>query len=573
MALDGYIGKRPDHNWWLEQIKSGEEFRKKFAYETSWDRWRAYYRGDWSGDVMPLNLFYTYMRTIVPRIYFRDPTVSITPSKPGIENATFARILERIDNKMLRRMRFKREMKSVVQDAFLLGTGIPKLGFGGFYSPTILDEFSGPPLDRKGLQVEHQDATETMMPWVVKTNPINFVAPANLTRFRSGRWCAEKITRPVSDIQRDPRFENTAGIKTVQLDQSRIAAGTITRPVKVAKLWEVRDRITGQVFVIAPDHSKENKLIFFGEDRFTRFYGGFPYFPTIFNEDDEAFWGLPDAKILEPYQLEANEIKTQIMRHRRMCLVKILMKNKGMDESEAEKLVSEDANCVAFVKGTGPITNNVMYVNSTIPSELFVAADTLMQDTRESLGFSRNAFGEFNSRSGDTTATEASIVRQASEIRVDERRDAVADTVVDIVEMMHGILFDNWGSEQIVDVIGPGGVQVWVRVRGELLKKGRFSVKVDPDSSVPETRQVREQRAVQVFSLLSTNPLIDPIKLTQYLLHEMKGPQFDDMMKMLPGVGGSDRPIEMSDFANMITQSVSQAQQQQLPQPQPVSQQ
>ncbi len=571
MPVEGYIRGKPDHNWWLEQIKAGEEFRRKFAYESDWDKWRAFYRGNWAPGIMPLNLFYTFMRTTVPRVYFRDPSVSVSPAKPGLLNLTFARILERVDNKMLRRMRFKQEMKRTVQDAFMFGTGIPKIGFGGFYSPTILDDEPGAPLVNGQNQVEFMSNVEPFMPWVSRVAPGNFVVPAGTMSFNQVRWVAEKIVRPLDDVQRDTRFENTRGLKSFEHGNpsNDIAIGVIQRPVKMVELWEIRDKATGKVFVIAPDHGEENKAIFFDNDRNLMQFGNFPYFPFIFNEDDEAFWGLPDAKILEPYQLEVNEIKTQIMKHRRMTLIKLLVKKKSMTVQEAEKLVSEDVAAVAWVEGQGAISASVEQIKVTgIPQDLFTAADVVVQDVRESLGFSRNQFGEFNSRSGDTTATEANIVKMATEIRVDERRDALADTVVDFVEMMHGILFDNWGDEQIIDVIGPGGVPVWVRVRGELLKRGRFSVKVDPDSSIPETRAVREQRAVGLFQLLQTNPLIDPIKLTQYLLHEMKGVQFDDMMKMLPGPGNiPDRPIEVEDFSGLVANSVQQAQQAALPPP------
>lgn len=566
MALDGYIRSRPDTGWWEEQIKAGIEFRKKFAYEQQWAKWRDFYRGNWQPGVMPVNLFYTFMRTTVPRIYFRDPTVSISPGKPGLESMAFARLLERIDNKMLRRMRFKQEMKRVVQDAFLLGTGIPKMGFGGFYSPTILDEADEPLAG--GRNVEHFKNTEPFMPWVARTNPGNFVVPAGTELFGHSRWTAERIIRPLNDLQNDPRFKNTRGLKSFMDDKiDMLAMGSVQRPIKLVRLWEIRDKATNQVFVFSPDHRGDDKLLFNEPDRFLSSYGGFNYFPLIFNEDDEAFWGLPDAKILEPYQLEINEIKTQIMKHRRMSLIKLLAKKKGILEEEAAKMVSEDVAAVVWIEGQASIKNTVdQFQVSAIPTELFIAAEAVVQDVRETVGFSRNQFGEFNSRSGDTTATEANIVRQATEIRVDERRDAVADIVVDFVEMMHGVLFDNWGQEQIIETVGPGGVPIWVRVGSELLQRARFTVKVDPDSSIPETRALREQRAVQLFQLLAANPLVDPVKLTQYLLHEMRGPQFDDMMKMLPGAGVTpDRPIGLQDFAGLLTQSVAQAQQQGLP--------
>ncbi|KKL11118.1 hypothetical protein LCGC14_2549040, partial [marine sediment metagenome] len=113
MSIEGYIRKRPDTGYWESQIHAGKEFRRKFAYEQEWSKWRDFYRGNWAPGVMPLNLFYMFLRSIVPRVYFRDPTVSISPAKPGAENLLFARLLERVDNKMLRRMKFKQQMKGV----------------------------------------------------------------------------------------------------------------------------------------------------------------------------------------------------------------------------------------------------------------------------------------------------------------------------------------------------------------------------------------------------------------------------------------------------------------------------
>ncbi|KKL45990.1 hypothetical protein LCGC14_2350090, partial [marine sediment metagenome] len=437
MTIEGYIRKRPDTSYWEAQIHAGIEFRRKFAYETEWDKWRAFYRGNWSPGIMPINLFYMYVRSIVPRTYFRDPTVSISPAKPGAENLLFARLLERVDNKMLRRMKFKQQMKGVVQDTFLLGTGVPKLGFGGFYSPTVLDDEPGPPLVGQGASVEYFTGAEDFMPWVSRTPPGNFIVPAGITSFDHARWAIEEFKRPLDDVQRDPRLENTAGLQGSENREvtDAIDLGNIIRPVKMVKLYEIHDKATGKVFIYAPDHSKDNKILFFGDDRFLLTYGGFPYFPTVFNDDDEAFWGLPDSKIFEPQQLELNEIKTQIMRHRRISLVKFLIKKKGMKKEEAEKMVSEDVGVVAWIEGQGQIGNIVKEFSASIPPELFVAADIVMQDVREQIGFSRNQFGEFNSRSGDTTATEVNVVKQATEIRIDERRDVIADTVVDIVEM------------------------------------------------------------------------------------------------------------------------------------------
>ncbi|KKK78838.1 hypothetical protein LCGC14_2839500, partial [marine sediment metagenome] len=79
-------------------------------------------------------------------------------------------------------------------------------------------------------------------------------------------------------------------------------------------------------------------------------------------------------------------------------------------------------------------------------------------------------------------------------------------------------------------------------------RTGKYLVNVDPDSSLPQTRALRERKAIEMYSILRSNPLIDPVALTQYLLHELHGVQFDNLMRALPmqentpsGVVGADQ--------------------------------
>ena len=57
---------------------------------------------------------------------------------------------------------------------------------------------------------------------------------------------------------------------------------------------------------------------------------------------------------------------------------------------------------------------------------------------------------------------------------------------------------------------------------GKMSYQGRYDL--------PETKERKEQKAVQVYGLLSKNPLIDPHRLTGYLLRALHGAEFDDMM-------------------------------------------
>ena len=86
------------------------------------------------------------IRTTVPRIYFRNPSISVISTKPGLENFVFAKLTERVDNKLLRQMKIKKHFKRQVQDAWMFGTGVGKLGFGSQFhsSPEGVGETEAP---------------------------------------------------------------------------------------------------------------------------------------------------------------------------------------------------------------------------------------------------------------------------------------------------------------------------------------------------------------------------------------------------------------------------------------------
>ena len=80
------------------------------------------------------------------------------------------------------------------------------------------------------------------------------------------------------------------------------------------------------------------------------------------------------------------------------------------------------------------------------------------------------------------------------------------------------------------------GIPIWVRFTGEMLRSSSYELNIDPDSAVPQTKELREQKAVQTYQILSTNPLVDPMRLTRMLLHEMHGVQYDDLINGVPNI-------------------------------------
>lgn len=563
---NGYVQGKPDVEWWMTQIRKGIAYRKKYAREAEWGRWRQYYRGYWPKGTLPVNLFFRMLRTVVPRIYFRNPSISIQASKPGVEQQVFARLIERIDNKLMRTMRIKNQIKQIIHDTWMFGTGIGKRGFGQQFHPTpdILGGGSDPLAVGTGKplsKTEYHNTIRDDMPWFLENPTGGFIVPAGSRNFQECRWYAGWYRRPIEDVQEDPRFKNTAMMKGSHQSEYRTSPlpDMSEGPVNEVDLVEIRDTKTKKAFVIAPYGEVSKKVLLYDDDTM-QVNGRTPFYTTVFNPDDEVCWGVPDSVVLEPQQLELNEIRTLTMKHRRLAIVKLLYKAGALDTADLDRIL--DGTVLAAVKVNTELSDVEARQIGDIPKDLFMAGNEVMNDVRENMGFSRNQFGNYAEGSADRTATESRIVQTASEIRVDERRDAVADLIVDLFEDIHVDIFDRWDNEIVVQVAGPEGLPLWVAFKPTMLKAAEYEIQVDPDSSVPETKEVRMQKALVTYERLKTNPLIDPELLTQYLLHEMHGVQFDNMVRQLQqlqarGAGGStpENPVSAEQFMQMLTQS------------------
>lgn len=564
----GYSGGKADAQFWSDQLTLAKEFRKQYTFEMDWPRWRDYYRGRYRQSVVqPVNVFFMMIRSVVPRIYFRNPTVSVSPAMPGFLNMAFAQVLNRIDNKMLLTMGAKKANKMIVQDAFTFGTGIGKLGFGSVFNLSGADDEA--PLDKDGHKVEYDPKVQPFIPWFARIPTGNFYIQAGAREFDEARFFFHEVKRTPDDIKADPRFK-TRGL-TLHPDTNLNIAGWPADKMGLITLYEIHDRKTDKVIVMGPhlnDKNESGKIIY--EERSD--WDKPPFFPVIFNPDDEVFWGVPDSHILEPHQLELNEINTQIMKHRRLSIIKLIATENSISEEEAAKMISEDVNAVVRVKGRNIAGSIDRFQVSDIPAALPLAAQQVMEIIRETMGFSRNQAGEYMGGSEKPTAEEVATVRAANDIRVDERRDAVADMIVDMVTMMNEMLFRRWDEQQVVDVVGPGGATVWVKVNPRNLRMGRYQVRVDPDSSVPLTQQERESRAANIYQLFKDNPLIDPMKLTHMLISELNGVQLDDLMRSLPAAQGQPTgPMELDQFASLIGNQMGAAQAGQRPQQVPAN--
>ena len=556
-------------DWWKEEIKAGVKYRTIYGQAKKWKSYKNMYRGFWSKDIVPVNMIYAVGRSLVPQVYFRDPKVAIMPKRPGF--AAHATVLERIDNYLIKEMGIKQQLKSGVLDCYLMGRGPGILGYDSEYgfNPSFTvgsrDADSGlTQFGKKGQRIEYTDEVKNGMPWYLRCSPEDFIVPWGTRRFEEARWFAMRKMRPLRDVKESPLYtkkENLTGAFYTKLDGSEDGnTESLTRHTEHdgdsnwVELFEIHDKRTGKVMVLSLDHDKFLRM---EQDELQ--IEGLPAKILGFNEDPDFFWWTPDARLIEVQQEEINDIRTMARKHRRVGLLKMLV-DSNMKKDELAKLLDGDVKAVARVDvgPQGDIRKQVAFLQTHVPPDLISYAREVREDVREIVGFSRNQMGSFEESSGRRTAHEAEIVRAASAIRIDERRDIMADHLESVTRGMNQVVFKNWGAERIIDIVGDNGVRYWVRFTGEELK-GEFHYGINPEEALPQDSRTRRADAEKFMEVVKMVPGID----MAYVVRQWaKSFDWIDPRMLLPQDEGAGRSPEkallFSDFVGRRGEGQSQ---------------
>ncbi|TFG06592.1 hypothetical protein EU522_01470 [Candidatus Thorarchaeota archaeon] len=545
---------------WKTRIRAGIRYRTIYGKSKEWTEYKNMYRGFWGKDVVPVNIVYAIGRAMIPQVYFKNPRISVYPMKPGY--GMHARIWERIDNYLIKELWLKGELKTSILDCYLCGRGPGVLGYDseyGFNPSFMSDEFSDESLtsfNRKGEKIEYQNNVKPGMPWFLRCNPTDFVVPWGTVRWEDAQWFAYRKMRQLKDIKEDPKYKNTSNLKAPYRDQMAGSSEQNTGQNKKmhegdpdkdwVELWNIHDLRSGRLFVITLDHNK-----FLRDDVDYLQEEGLPSHVLGFNEDPDHFWWTPDVRLIRHQQQELNDIRTMAKKHRRVALLKVLA-DKGLDKDELAKLLDGDPKAVVRIDASqyGDIRKAVALFQSHVPPDLTRAAAEVREDVREIVGFSRNQMGAYEAPGGRRTAHEAAIVRAASMIRVDERRDIVADHLEKIIRSMNQLVARNWVTERVIDIVGPDGAKYWVRFTGKEIK-GEFAHRINPEEQVPGDTNTRKQDAKEFMQIAANVPGVN----MKYLM-EQYSRQFDwlDPQMLMPGEGygrSPEKAMMFNDFRRM----------------------
>ncbi len=513
---------------WMTAIEVGIKARKKYSSIDHWDEYRAQYRGEFNMNPdVQLNLVYSTGKSLVPRIYFKVPRVAVTPARP--EFAGHARVVEALDNYLIKEVALKLALKRAAYQGYCCGTGVLKIGYDSEFGfvPKYADEeddyASVTDLSKEDgeSKIEFNQNIKPGMPWALSMRPEMVVVPFGYENPEDLPWVCFIHIRPLKDVQEDIKYKNTKDLKGGLVPSFIKGSGIIRKSEDLFNkvdpyvlLYEIRDARKKRMYVIA-----EDKVILDEEDELQ--IDGLPVEFIRFNEDLEYFWGISDVKILQPQQKEANEIKQQAYKNRRYGILKFLYKKGVIKEEQLDALLSDDINDIGAgveVDGESLQADIMALMPHSLTTELEKDKQMVLSDARESTGMSRNSQGEYIPMTSKT-ATEAEFVDAGVSVRIDDRRDHMADVLTNVIRKFNQFTFKHWTTKKVVEVTGIEGAKYWVEYTGDQLA-GEYYLNIDPEAGQPISRELKYKMAKVIFMELRNDPLIDQVALRRQLLRQ-----------------------------------------------------
>jgi len=499
--------------YWKEEIRRAKLYQNARNRLDRWKQYRQWYRNEYPEQQVTVNKIFGVGRAMVPQLYFKAPTMLVRPRKPNMGQQ--AKVLEAVDSVLIEQMGVKMQVKMAILDAYLTNIGVLKAGFHsiGTELPNPPDENDtalaemlsslessaspGEADDRANAPGTTHDYVRPDSPWLLRIKPEDLLVPWGYVDEHEVPWCAFRIRRPLADIKKDPVYKNLANLKAnlqIEITPSGVKspnmlgfAGTTADFVELFEIWDKRD---GTIKVLSEDHDR-----WLRHEKHGLEIRGIPAVVLRFNPDGVDFWGISDVEQIRKQQNELNENRTHEIESKRIANVKGILDKTILDPDEITKIQGGKPGILVLANGP-PANSFTDFQVGRIPTDFFKVDEIIEKDIREIVGFSRNQVGEF--QSSRTTATEANIVQSANELRSDERRDLVADLLVEAFrDKIHPLIFQNWTTQRVVEVTALGG---WIEYTGPQIR-GDYNIACVADSALPLSRAQEQQMSVAAFNM------------------------------------------------------------------------
>jgi len=513
-------------------LRSDIKWREYWSEYKSWQTYEDYYRGHFQGSgLVPVNVYFPNVRSTVPQVYYRNPKFYVSEEVVGGELR--AKILQTILNWLVKRLRYKQEVKLTAQDCWLFGTGFLVHGYDTKHGVAPGPLGSGV-VTKKGRRLDWDTQVIKGTPWTMRTHPADVVLGWGTTRQRAIRRYTTRVLRPVDDVKEDDSYSASAR-KEVQpsnvslgLSEERTGGGE-SAPDDMVYVYSMHDFQERKVMIFT---SGSKKFLYEGPDELANALDAPAITVLAWNPNSRSLWGVPESKQIEAFQLEANTSSTLAAKSRRINIPKFFYDRTVISEEEMEKWLSEDVG--AGIGIDGDPRDVILPIEARPSMTLAGDIEVLQHQVRGVIGMSESRGGSYSAPAKRVTSREVSATEYGTDIRVADKRDAVSDMLIDTAEKWADMIFNYWTEYRIIRTPDAAIPYNWVLFKGSELRSV-YSYTINPEDAQPQTETSRKLEAqILAPALIKASqavPGLDVRELLREILSRFPG---WDVSKILP---------------------------------------
>ena len=443
MPIDNQVNpKRITARQWMKRINRSLKFRDQVRDRQNWKRILDEYKGEYrvgtgQASAPPINIVYGYVHTAIPRIYFKDPHMSINPK--GAESVMGARILEMSVGYIYRELNLKNEVYRLLMDAFLCGHGWFKYGYvnetaaGGSEVPNEASEY----IKSEEIFVAYVPYEDVVFDVTLCQDPPH-----------DCRWIAHRVVRPLEDVR--DKYQNagrlSSNISTRDAKGDKIDEALRDSDLKLFEFWEVHDKDTNAIYSVADGMDK-----YLSERPNTYEMKGLPFSMLKFNLVPGEPYPLSDIFVIEAQILERIKLRAAQINHMKRWSRQLSVEEGAMTKEEMEKFQQGVDGAVTQRKRGSAEPKPIEY--APIQRESFQVDELIQRDIDSVIG--QNEVDRGGSAKTETnTKFELQSQQVATSARQDQRRDRLEDFMEEVTMKVIALIKQFQTTPRYVRVTG-----------------------------------------------------------------------------------------------------------------------
>jgi hypothetical protein len=466
---------------------------------------------------------------------------------------------------------YKEELKAVVRRTKTVGVGYIRLQFQRVMQPSPMSDEMAPDLttrtaamqadakevadgdaspdsataaELQNMQSELQEPKDVIVSEgavLAFPGPKQVIIDRNckhLKTLRGANFVAYEYDKTPKEIYEDYQVDVGTAFTTYQPD----GAGAVTAaPGKeatpdtqgCAKLWEVWDKRTQQVFTICDGYPNYLKPPAAPDVKLKRFYD---LFCVVFNEveNDKQLYPPSDVWLIRHPQQDYNRSRQGLREHRQANRPKYVTPKGRLEDTDLQKLSSHPSSAILALKGLAPGDD----VGKLIQRMPMVGIDPNQYMVEDALSDIMRTVGSQEANLGGTskgTATEAAIGEQSRGSTIADNVDDLDDALTQLARALGELFLMEMHKEQVIEIVGPGAV--WPELpptREQVVKSLYLDIRA---GSTGRPNQAQEMAVLQQLTpLIIQVPGVKPANIARKAA-DILGEDFDDFyVEGLPSI-------------------------------------